>query len=266
MNPEGGQTIDFANAASVKLLNKALLKYHYQIEHWDIPPGFLCPPVPGRADYVHHIADLIAEDHPEVLERKSKRIQCLDIGTGANCIYPILGNRIYGWKFVASDISERALINAQAIIKHNRLLKGNIELVFQKAPKRILKGIIESDDFFHAVFCNPPFYASEKEAQQANQQKNSNLTRTNKDKSDTRNFGGQHQELWTNGGELQFIKNYIQESTAFAKNVGWFSSLVADKNHIPPLTKALNAAKVKERRIIELATGNKVMRVLAWRW
>ena len=44
----------------MKALNKALLAHFYAVKHWDIPDGFLCPPVPGRADYVHHLADLLA--------------------------------------------------------------------------------------------------------------------------------------------------------------------------------------------------------------
>ena len=52
-------SIDFANPDAVKALNRALLKFHYGIEHWDVPDGYLCPPIPGRADYIHHIADLL---------------------------------------------------------------------------------------------------------------------------------------------------------------------------------------------------------------
>ena len=60
LNPLGEQTIDFANPQAVKALNKALLAHFYAVKHWDIPDGFLCPPVPGRADYIHHLADLLA--------------------------------------------------------------------------------------------------------------------------------------------------------------------------------------------------------------
>jgi hypothetical protein len=47
LNPLGEQTIDFANPQAVKALNKALLAHFYAVKHWDIPDGFLCPPVPG---------------------------------------------------------------------------------------------------------------------------------------------------------------------------------------------------------------------------
>jgi hypothetical protein len=60
--PAGEPSVNFADPQAVKMLNKALLAHFYGVAHWDIPEGFLCPPVPGRADYVHHLADLLAED------------------------------------------------------------------------------------------------------------------------------------------------------------------------------------------------------------
>ncbi|MGZ5191974.1 MAG: RlmF-related methyltransferase, partial [Flavisolibacter sp.] len=51
------ETIDFTNPKAVKTLNRALLKHFYKIDHWDIPENYLCPPIPGRADYIHNIAD-----------------------------------------------------------------------------------------------------------------------------------------------------------------------------------------------------------------
>ena len=96
-------TIDFSDSKAVKALNLALLKSDYQLEYWDIPEGYLCPPIPGRVDYIHHLNDLLSATPAKLLENK-KHISLLDIGTGASCIYPILGQRTYGWQFVASDI------------------------------------------------------------------------------------------------------------------------------------------------------------------
>ena len=60
LNPYGKQSIDFANPDAVRVFNRALLRQFYGIQHWDIPAGYLCPPVPGRADYLHGLADLLA--------------------------------------------------------------------------------------------------------------------------------------------------------------------------------------------------------------
>ena len=90
LNLYNDESIDFANHDAVKVLNKAILKYHYGIESWDIPEGYLCPPIPGRADYIHHIADLLCRCNFGKIPTGDK-IKCMDVGVGANCIYPIIG-------------------------------------------------------------------------------------------------------------------------------------------------------------------------------
>ena len=80
-NPVGGTTIDFADPAAVKTLNRALLTHHYGVQDWDIPPGYLCPPIPGRADYLHHLADLLAESRGGSIQQGSA-VRVLDIGVG----------------------------------------------------------------------------------------------------------------------------------------------------------------------------------------
>jgi 23S rRNA (adenine1618-N6)-methyltransferase len=41
-------------------------------------------------------------------------VRVLDIGVGANCVYPLIGHAEYGWRFLGVDIDEAALANAQA--------------------------------------------------------------------------------------------------------------------------------------------------------
>ncbi len=57
------ESVDFSNPLAVKLLNKALLNHYYGIKNWEFPDENLCPPIPGRADYIHHIADLLGESN-----------------------------------------------------------------------------------------------------------------------------------------------------------------------------------------------------------
>ena len=91
LNPYGTQTINFFNPQAVKALNKALLISYYGIRYWDIPKNYLCPPIPGRADYIHYIADLIGSEavskdvKVENGEIRKSAYRCLDIGVGANC-------------------------------------------------------------------------------------------------------------------------------------------------------------------------------------
>jgi 23S rRNA (adenine1618-N6)-methyltransferase len=114
-------SIDFSNAKAVLTLNKALLSHFYDIKEWSIPDGYLCPPIPGRADYLHYIADILAKSNNNKIP-KGSNIKGLDIGIGANCIYPIIGNSVYGWSFVGSDIEKESIKSSQKIIESNKII------------------------------------------------------------------------------------------------------------------------------------------------
>lgn len=251
-NPNGQNTIDFANNKAVKLLNQAILLHHYNLDFWDIPDTYLCPPIPGRAEYIHLMADLL-EQKPD------QKVKCLDIGTGANLIYPILGTQEYGWSFVASDIDEKALKNARMIINGNPQLQGKIELRKQANPRDIFRGIIQDGDYFDLMFCNPPFYESALEAAEATQRKSENLQTKN-----TRNFGGQSHELWCRGGEKKFINDIAFQSKFFKNQIGWFSTLVSKKENLKDLYKTLKKAGIQNIKTLPLDLGNKKSRVVAW--
>ena len=256
-NPRGEDTIDFSDNEAVILLNKALLKTFYNIDNWDIPKSFLVPPIPGRADYIHYIAELL---------EKKDNVKVLDIGTGANCIYPIIGSQSYGWNFVASDIDSKSIENAQKIIDANKNLKDKIILKLQKNSDNIFEGIIDKTDRFDLTMCNPPFHSSLEAAIKANERKVSNLNKGNKEIKKGFNFGGQKAELWCNGGELLFLKKMAKESVKFSSQVNWFTSLVSDKDNIKPLGKLLEKLGAKEVKVLEMSQGQKISRVLAWKF
>lgn len=269
ITPRGEQSINFSDANAVVLLNTALLKQQYQIEHWILPAGYLCPPIPGRADYIHALADLLSHSTGQSLTQiSSANTHVLDIGTGASCIYPLLGARIYGWQFTATDIDKISVDTARFIVQHNHGLQKLIKPVLQKDASAIFNGIIRPQDFYHLTLCNPPFYRSLDEASAANARKVQNLARHNQNavsaKSGVRNFGGQKAELWCEGGELAFIKKMIDESRGYAQQVLWFTSLVSNKENLPALQKALQQAGVLQSQIIEMGQGQKISRLLAW--
>ena len=144
-NKFGVESIDFSNPRAVKLLNKAILNHYYGIIEWEFPDENLCPPVPGRADYIHHIADLLGEKNLGTIPTGDK-ITCLDVGIGASCIYPIIGVVEYGWRFIGSDIDPASLASAQLIVRVNASLTGKIECRLQKNPNYIFLDIINQDD------------------------------------------------------------------------------------------------------------------------
>lgn len=258
-NEFGDESIDFSNPLAVKTLNLALLKHFYGIEYWDIPADFLTPPIPGRADYVHYLADLIDVELPA----KQNKIRCLDIGVGANCIYPIIGVREYNWQFVGADIEPKALDAAQRIVDSNKLLSGNIELRLQTEVKAIFKGIIQPQDQFDITICNPPFHASKEAAEIGTKRKIKNLT-NEKNSKPILNFGGKSNELWCEGGEAGFVHQMIQESALFAKNCAWFSTLVSKKENLKGIVKSLGKLPVAKHQIVEMKQGNKTSRFIAW--
>ncbi len=251
-NKYGQSTVDFSNPEAVRYLNQALLKAYHQINYWEFPIDNLTPPVPGRADYLYHINDLIG--------KPQKPIQILDIGTGASLIYPLLGQSLFGWHFTATDSQQESLQIAQKIIDKNQLA-GKIKLKWQPESGKILQNIIAPGDAFAASICNPPFYPSQKAAENANRRKNKNLKLPQQ-----RNFKGQANELWTKGGELLFLKKYIKESALFKNQIQWFTGLISDKNNIPKLQKLLQRLNAKEVQIIPLQQGQKKIHILAWRF
>ena len=261
-NNYGDWSIDFFNPLAVKALNKALLFKDYGLQYWEIPDSYLCPPVPGRADYIHFMADILNE-LPGNAPMSFSNFHCLDIGTGANLIYPIIGNSVYDWQFMATDIDVQAIENAEKIIQNNSQLQGCIELKLQLDKNVYFKNIIQKDDFFEASICNPPFHASEEEAEAGTLRKLKNLN-ADKVHKDALNFGGKNTELICDGGELSFIQNMAKESVKFKSNVLWFSSLVSKSAHIHILQRFLNEIGVVEQRTIEMGQGNKTSRFIAW--
>ncbi len=250
-NNFGNVSIDFSNPTSVKELNKALLFSYKEITIWDFPDENLCPPIPGRLDYIHHLADLLS---------KEKNVKVLDIGTGATCIYPFLGVAEYNWNFVATDIDLDSLDTAQDNIDDNHL-DNKIELRQQFDEQQILKGVINDSDSFSATMCNPPFYKSAEEARGANRRKSRNL-----ENNPIRNFSGNNNELWYIGGEKAFLHNYLYESSLYPKASNWFTSLVSKKENIDSLKKSSKKLNVKEFRVIPMNQGNKITRIACWRF
>ena len=259
-NKYGTDSVDFADPNAVKELNTALLKFHYGVEYWDIPEGYLCPPIPSRADYLHHVADLFSDFKPAA----KLKLKCLDIGSGANCIYPLIGALEYGWSFIASEIDKEALQNIETIVEKNKGLTKKVTVRLQETPSQIFKGVLKKTEKIDAVICNPPFHESALAASKANRRKFKNLGLGKDGKKAVLNFGGKPTELWTFGGEKKFIHTMIAESVEYAKNIMWFTTLVSKKESLNPIKKALEKVNPVQVKTIKLNQGNKSGRVLAW--
>lgn len=261
-NEYNDESIDFFNPEAVKTLNKALLKCYYGISHWSIPQHYLCPPIPGRADYIHHIADVVGSYYKNNIPT-GNTFKCLDIGTGANCVYPIIGNKEYGWSFTGTDIDPIALENASQIIRHNPSLMTKINLRLQQDPGSIFKGIIQKDEYFDLSICNPPFHASKEEAKASAIRKLSNL-KGKKITTPTLNFGGKNNELWCAGGEERFVRDMIRESKQFATSCFLFSTLISKESSLVSVYKTLKESAARDVKTIPMGQGNKKGRIVVW--
>ena len=266
VNEHNIETIDFSNPNAVKALNKGLLISHYDIQDWDIPKKYLCPPIPGRADYIHYLADLLASSNNGIIPQ-GETIQGLDIGIGANCIYPIIGNASYGWSFVGTDIDENAIQNCKKIIEANPKLIDPISLQLQTESRFIFKNIITPEDKFTFTICNPPFHASQDEATKSSVRKINNLESRSLATKTTKpvlNFGGHNAELWCEGGELGFVTQMIYESAKYPMQCLWFTTLISKRDNLSSIYKTLNKVSTAEIKTIDMAQGQKTSRIVAW--
>lgn len=258
-NRAGEPTINFSDPAAVRTLNAALLRQFYGIENWDIPPGYLCPPIPGRADYLHYVADLLASENDDVVPR-GPEVHVLDIGVGASCIYPVIGHCEYGWTFIGTDIDPDAIASASKIVASNSELAGGIEIRRQKSPNEILRGVVQPGEFFNLVVCNPPFHSSLADARAGSERKAKNLRL----EKPVLNFGGQNNELWCPGGEVEFVRQMIRESAEMKDKFRWLSALISKETNLPAIYAALEKYGASESRTFEMMLGQKKTRIVAW--
>ncbi len=277
-NAHGDISINFADPGAVKALNQALLKHAYGLDSWDIPQGSLCPPIPGRSDYLHNLADLLSAGEEPAIPR-GRSVAVLDIGMGANCVYPLIGASEYGWRFVGTEVDPVAWRWATNLVAAHPSVADRIECRKQASQELCFEGVVESGEAFDLSMCNPPFYASQEEAAEGNQRKRRNLGRDPARRrgrrrsggrgpetlaESTRNFGGQAGELWCPGGELGFVQRLIAQSAQRPQLCRWFTTLISKSAHLTRLHKALDRAGATEAKTLDMAQGQKKSRILAW--
>ncbi|TBR42744.1 23S rRNA (adenine(1618)-N(6))-methyltransferase RlmF [Marinomonas agarivorans] len=261
-NKFNNASIDFANPDAVKTLNRALLNHFYGIAFWDIPSGYLCPPIPSRADYIHYLADLLADSNGGVIPR-GKSINVLDIGIGANCVYPIIGHQEYGWRFLGSDIDATAIEAANVIIKANSLSSA-IQCRQQAKKEQVFSGIWPEQKRFDATLCNPPFHRSKAHMVEQVERKWQGLKQGQQQKESRLNFGGQSHELWCDGGEEGFIKRMIIESQQYGDQCYWFTCFVSKQSSLSGIYATLKRVRAEKVKTVNMAQGQKNSRFVAW--
>ncbi len=260
LNPSGEETIDFSSSSAVYELNKAMLLADFKLADFHLPTGYLIPPIPGRLDYLLHVRDFLSEKFNSVVDFK---LRGLDIGTGANGIYCILGAQHFNWNMVGTESDAKAVEIAKANIQHTKALLDKVEIRHQENKSFLFATIIQPNERFDFTICNPPFHSSKEEALKGSLRKFKNLGGATNKKELSLNFEGQANELWCNGGEALFIKRLIRESIRFKDQVKVFTSLVAKADNLLKIEKQLKKVKANYH-IIPMSQGHKISRCILW--
>ena len=211
--------VDFSDANTVYELTRATLFHHYDIS-WSQPISNLCPPIPQRRNYLDWISSL-------PLNPKTNIIRGIDIGCGASCIYPLLGYSLYKWEFVATEIDDESIKNAQLNIDRNDLIS---KICIRKPSlfvdsegilvHHILEGIVFEQESFQFSMCNPPFFDLDDNAHI--RIRGYTIPATQSERS-------------FSGGEFEFVRRMMNDSIKLRTQVTWYTTMLGRKINLSPL-------------------------------
>lgn len=261
---DGKPRIDWTDFNATRELTKVLLQHDHAVKWW-IPDGQLCPTVPNRSNYIHWIQDLLSSDIiAKINTSGNNRVRGFDIGTGANCIYPLLGASLLGWSFVGSDVTDVALEWAERNVNSNPHISELIEirkavdahqtvdvttdLTKDQSGHPVLLGTVGDDEHFDFCMCNPPFFESMEEA----------------GLNPRTACGGTSEEMVCPGGERAFIMRIIDDSVVLKQAFRWYTSMVGRKANLKVLVSKLWEVGASVVKTTEFVQGETCRWGLAW--
>ena len=238
---------DWSNNELSLLMDKSILNYYFNIKYYDIPKGFLIPPIPSRINYINLINSIITKLINDI---DIKNIIGIDIGTGANIIYPILGYSIYKWKFICTEINKEAYNNAKLILQKNNL-ENNINIIKQNNKDNIFISILNRENKYIFSMCNPPYYNYENE-----------IKLEDKKRDNEYNFD----EIYYKNGEYGFFQRYFEESICYKNNVFLYTILIGKKINAENIYDKLSSYNdiIKIYNMQKILTGNNVRYIIYW--
>ncbi|MED6217581.1 hypothetical protein PIB30_019170 [Stylosanthes scabra] len=266
--------LDWTDFNATRELTRVLLLHDHNL-HWWIPDAQLCPTIPNRSNYIHWLNDLLSSHIIPTNNNLHNKLRGFDIGTGANCIYPLLGASLLGWTFVASDVTDVAIEWATRNVNNNPHIADLIEIRkvehSKKAPcvdevgpslpldsnvhenknydgPPILVGVVRDDEKFDFCMCNPPFFESLEEA----------------GLNPKTSCGGTSDEMVCPGGEKAFIARIIDDSVELKHQFRWFTSMVGRKSSLKSLVSKLWEVGVTIVKTTEFVQGRTSRWGLAW--
>ncbi|XP_054649945.1 RNA N6-adenosine-methyltransferase mettl16 [Dunckerocampus dactyliophorus] len=244
----GRAVVNFKEPEAVRALTCTLLKEDFGLTI-EIPLERLIPTVPLRLNYIHWVEDLI--------DGQKQPRRGIDIGTGASCIYPLLGATMNGWYFLATEVDDICFDYATRNVEQNRL--SDLVKVVKVPQKTLLMDALkeETEIVYDFCMCNPPFFANQLEA------KGVNSRNARRPPPSSVNTGGVT-EIMAEGGELEFVKRIIHDSLQLKKRLRWYSCMLGKKCSLAPLKEELRKQGVPKVTHTEFCQGRTMRWALAW--
>ncbi|KRY38751.1 Methyltransferase-like protein 16 [Trichinella spiralis] len=186
----GKVNFNFKNPDAIRALTNVLLKKDFGLSI-EIPPDSLVPRIPGRLNYIHWLQDLAASHFPD------ESVRCIDIGSGASCIYPLLGAKVCGWKFIAVEKLPDAIECARKNVMKNNL-QNLISVVEVDGPINLYNVVeqLGAEMICSFCMCNPPFFDSQRKEGPGN------LSSPSRRPAPHSCTVGRHEEMFADGGEV----------------------------------------------------------------
>ena len=246
-------TIDWRDPAALRALTQTLLLHDFGLR-WDIPANRLCPTVTNRLNYIHWIEDLleVGKNTKISSDSRSASVWGLDVGTGASCIYPLLGCKLHkDWKFWCTEIDSESIASAQRNVLRNQL-QDRIHCVRAKERSDIFDPIFSQESappLFSFSMCNPPFF-----------EEGHNLPSTT-----ATGQSAQPTETHARGGEVAFVLRMYEESAKFPLRTVWYTTMFGKKSNfrrfLRILTRQGGPRRVEKSTLVQ---GRLRRWVVAW--
>ncbi|WJZ83412.1 hypothetical protein VitviT2T_003097 [Vitis vinifera] len=298
LNRAGRPTIDWTDFNATRELTRVLLLHDHGLNWW-IPDGQLCPTVPNRSNYIHWIEDLLSSDIIPKTSTDGNNVRGFDIGTGANCIYPLLGASLLGWSFVGTDVTDVALEWAEKNVKSNPHISELIEIrkvesdgstpsgeglhigeSFIVEGEKDLSGInagdteplpscsLDADLGSNKSYHGPPVLLGI-----LKDGENLDFCMCNPPFFETMeeaglnpktSCGGTPEEMVCPGGEKAFITRIIDDSVILKQSFRWYTSMVGKKTNLKILVSKLRNVGVTIVKTTEFVQGQTCRWGIAW--
>ncbi len=237
---------------------------------------YLCPRLGNRMAYIIWVHALL--ERPNLQSESRGVVRGLDVGTGASCVYPLIATSLYeNWHMLGTDLSKDSIQHARKQLDRNPRLAERV--VIKQCERKSdgfffftnsTEGSDENDDWkdLDFVVCNPPFYESPEELTEARQQKQGEASTE---------LQARDHELYTDGGEYEFVKSLIDQSFTHYKQQQnhlrrscWYTAMINKKSNLSYLIKHIklvHTASAANYVVHDLDTGSRTQRwTLGWNW